>query len=79
VTAEVEARLAARADREGLDFRVEHRPDGVWVAGLWTREPIPGIYPQGEMRVGTEATTREQAVSDLFGVVEGADDKGDQS
>ena len=78
MSAEVEARLAARADREGLDFRVGHRPDGVWVAGFWTREPIPGIYPQGEMRVGTEASTREQAVTDLAGIVESADE-GDES
>ena len=74
---DLEIRLAARAKRDGVEFRVERRPDGVWHVGFWSRVGIPaGIGPEGMMLVGAEATTREQAVAELAALLDAEDEEG---
>jgi hypothetical protein len=71
-----EARLAARAKRDGVEFRLERRPDGIWDAGFWSRVGIPaGIGPEGMMLVGAEAATREQAVAELAALLDAEDEE----
>jgi hypothetical protein len=77
VADDLETRLAARAKRDGVEFRVERRPDGMWEVGFWSRVGIPaGIGPEGMMLVGAEATTREQAVAELAALLDAEDEEG---
>jgi hypothetical protein len=77
VVDDLETRLAARAKRDGVEFRVERRPDGMWDVGFWSRVGIPaGIGPEGMMLVGAEATTREHAVAELAALLDAEDEEG---
>lgn len=68
---DLEGRLAARAKRDGVEFRVAQRPDGVWDVGFWSRTGIPpGIGPEGLMLVGAEGETREQAMAELAALLD---------
>ena len=72
MTNELEAQLAARARSDGVEFRIEQRPDGTWDAAFWSVSGVPGgIGPGGMMLVGAEAPTREEAVAELAALVEG--------
>jgi hypothetical protein len=74
VTDSLEARLEARAKRDGVEFRVERRSDGIWEVGYWSRVGIPaGIGPQGMMLVGAEGPTREQAMAELAALLDASD------
>ena len=77
VVDELEARLAVRAKRDGVEFRVERRPDGMWDVGFWSRVGIPaGIGPEGMMLVGAEATAREQAMAELAALLDAENAEG---
>jgi hypothetical protein len=76
VNENLEARLIARATRDGLEFRVDQRPDGIWDVAFWTRVGIPpGLAPEGQMVVGAEADTREQAMADLWALLQFEDEE----
>jgi hypothetical protein len=71
VAEDLEAQLAQRARDDGVQFRIEQRPDGVWDASFWSVSGIPGgIGPEGTMLVGAEAQTREEAVAELAALLE---------
>jgi hypothetical protein len=74
VTADLEARLTERANRDGLVVRVDEQPDGSWTAGFWSPEPLPGIAQDGAMMVGADGPTRDAAVADLAAIVDVEDD-----
>jgi hypothetical protein len=73
---DLEARLTARAKRDGVEFRVERRPDGIWDVGFWSRTGIPpGLGPEGMMLVGAEGETRELAMAELAALLDEAEDE----
>jgi hypothetical protein len=77
MTEDVEHRLAERAQRHGMELRVEQRPNNnIWVAGFWTRDVPAELVPDGVMKLGAEALTREQAVADLDDLVKLIDAEG---
>jgi hypothetical protein len=77
VADDLEARLEARAKRDGVEFRIERRSDGMWQVGFWSRVGIPaGIGPEGMMLVGAEGPTREEAVAELAGLLDAQDEEG---
>lgn len=83
MTDDLETLLREHAERKGMEFRIERRPDGRWDAGSWKRgegrnKLIQG-YPRfwngsdDVARLGAEGQTRDEALAnfvDLLNLLE---------
>jgi hypothetical protein len=80
----LETLLRERAERKGMEFRIERRRDGKWDAGSWKRgegrneffRRYPGFWNRSDdvARLGAEGRTRDEALAnfvDLLNLLEG--------
>jgi hypothetical protein len=83
MTDDLETLLRERAERKGMEFRIERRPDGWWDAGSWKRgegrnkliQGYPRLWNGSDdvARLGAEGQTRDEALAnfvDLLNLLE---------
>jgi hypothetical protein len=83
MTEDLETLLRQRAERKGMEFRIERRRDGKWDAGSWKRgegrnefiRRYPGFRNRSDdvLRLGAEGQTRDEALAnfvDLLNLLE---------